>query len=204
MKATVDRPYQKVEVHVAGCSQTARNSNGTTPTAGVTRATPFRSPFLSPNPNELDKENSGSDPNPEKIPHNKESTVFRREKLEEKIREIDKEMGFLNENLVGLNVKDTPRSARAPNPVLKVVNPEFENRGPLKDISNAQTTKRVGSWKKKARAQVSGSSLPKVVLAKKRNCEVMMEVIDSSGRPDKVLKTKLVEIFSTKVNVQPR
>ena len=124
--------------------------------------------------------------------------------MEEKIREIDKEMGFLNENLVGLNVKDTPRSARAPNPVLKVVNPEFENRGPLKDISNAQTTKRVGSWKKKARAQVSGSSLPKVVLAKKRNYEVMMEVTDSSGRPDKVLKTKLVEIFSTKVNVQPR
>jgi hypothetical protein len=172
--------------------------------AGVTRATPFRSPFLSPNPNELDKENSGSDPNPEKIPHNKESTVFRREKLEEKIREIDKEMGFLNENLVGLNVKDTHPFARAPNPVLKVVNPEFENRGPLKDVSNAQTTKRVGSWKKKARAQGSGSSLPKVVLAKKRNCEVMMEVTDSKGKPDKVLKTRLVEIFSTEVDVQPR
>jgi hypothetical protein len=104
-----------------------------------------------------------------------------RRSFEEQLKEIDKEMGFLNENLGDLKVQENfpclSDTVSKDSAITGSINlsPGLGDRLPFKDISNSNpmttpgksTKVRVGSWKKKVRAKNNGPERIEVVLSEK-------------------------------------
>ncbi|GMY06806.1 hypothetical protein FCV25MIE_02047 [Fagus crenata] len=141
-----------------------------------------------------------------------------RRSFEERLKEIDKEMGFLNENLGDLNVQEKnpcPSDTalkESENPGSIDISPRQGGRLPFKEVSNSppintlgKSTKiGAGSWKKKARAKNNGPKPIEVVLAEERTCDSMTIDLEVTGRPEKLLRTTPMEVESAAAGAQPR
>ena len=195
-----------MEVHVEGRNQSSASRlqahQKTTPEKSV----PPSSVAESPNP-------KGTPPPYKDKTANSEVREVYKENFEEQLREIDREMGFLNENLDVLNVAENYSSSRGVDPciITSVVNsPNNTNQAPLQDITNAPTTKvfkpGMGLWKKKARAKGNGPGALSLSLTEKRHSDAML--IDSNAeianRPEKIQRVSPMEILPATAGLQPR
>jgi hypothetical protein len=138
--------------------------------------------------------------------------------FEETLAEIDKEMGFLNENLNDLKVQESfpcQDDTALKDPTIHGstdLSPCQDGRMPFKEISNSHTTSTpgkstrvgVGSWKKKARAKKNGSEPIGVVLSEKRMCDSMHVDMELVERPGKLLRTTPLEDEAAAAGTQPR
>jgi hypothetical protein len=213
LKAEQDRPNRKVEVHVEGRNQSNANRPKTHQKTTSEIFVPPSPAVKSPNPKAMPCSSKEKAAKPGLDPKSSEVKEVHKANFEEQLREIDREMGFLNENLDVLNVAENlspPRGTKS-DIISSVVNSlNDQNRTPLQDIFNAPTTKVFkpgsGSWKKKARAKGNGPGALSLPLAEKRHSEVM--IIDSdaeiTSRPEKILRVSSMEILSATAGPQPR
>ena len=213
LKAEQDRPNKKVEVHVEGRNQSNTNRPKTHQKTTPEIFVPPSPAMQSPNPKAMACRSKEKATNPGLDPKSSEVREVHKANFEEQLREIDREMGFLNENLDVLHVAENlspPRGTKSDINMLVVNSLNDQNRTPLQDICNAHTTKVFkpgsGSWKKKARAKGNGPGALSSPVAEKRNCEAM--VIDSdaeiTSRPEKIPCVSSMEILSVTAGPQPR
>ncbi|GMY38544.1 hypothetical protein FCV25MIE_33788, partial [Fagus crenata] len=156
---------------------------------------PPNSTAKSPNPKAMPSSSKEKADTPGLDPKSSEIREIHRANFEEQLREIDREMGFLKENLDVLKMAENQSLPCVPESVIipSVVNsPNNSNRTPLQELSNAPTTKVFkpgsGSWKKKARAKGNGPGPLFLPLTEKRPRDAML--IDSDAeiicRPEKI------------------
>ncbi|GMY16588.1 hypothetical protein FCV25MIE_11827 [Fagus crenata] len=143
LRANGSRPYRKVEIHVAGRSQ---NDGGAAKASGGATAAMKDNPPAGRVPTNVsvrqeneEAENPGS---PIKTPDLAQSD---RRSFEERLKEIDKEMGFLNENLGDLKVQEKypcpsdTASKESENPGSIDISPRQGGRVPFKEVSKFTT-----------------------------------------------------------------
>jgi hypothetical protein len=211
LRAPGNRPYRKVEIHVPGRAQ---NGGTVKASRGVTDEVVVDLPAGKEPVNVPERQ---AEKNPGSTPDLGKSD---RGSFEEKLKEIDKEMGFLNENLGELKVQENipcPANTFSENPIpldLHDLSPRNGVRLPFKDISNANpnptntpgksTKVGVGSWKKKARAKNNGPEPIRVFLFEKRTSDSVEDDTKVSGRPGKILRPTPMEVESAAAGTQPR
>jgi hypothetical protein len=215
LRATGSRPYRKVEIHVAGraprSSGTVKDSRGFT--EEVVEPPAGKEAVNAPTRKEkIGAQNQGPATNTPDLGQSDTKS------FEETLAEIDKEMGFLNENLNDLKVQESfpcQDDTALKDPTIHGstdLSPCQDGRMPFKEISNSHTTSTpgkstrvgVGSWKKKARAKKNGPEPIGVVLSEKRMCDSMHVDMELVERPGKLLRTTPLEDEAAAAGTQPR
>jgi hypothetical protein len=199
MKAGVERPNRKVEIHVEGRATQFGRETKKPSKEGQQKPVPpttKNADFIGTNLETLDP-SLGSD------------TQSIHMEFEGQLREINEELGLIYENFGIANVKVSKSNSRdnfvdsitprGPHPQKSP-----NDKGPLKDVTNIPKTG-MGSWKKKARASWLATSGSLMVLAEKRSSEYITEACEDYGRPGKYPRTTPIEIVLAEVDhAQPR
>lgn len=188
MKADVDRPNRKVAMHVEGRASHFGSKTTTPPNQGQQK--PVSPKMQNANGMRVNMENLA--------PNLGFDTPLKHSDFEGQLREIDKELGIVNENIGGINAKFSlaescdffvdpltprnPQQQKSPN-----------DKSPLNEITNTPKTK-VGSWKKKTRVRGFETEGLSVALAEKRSSEPLSEAGEEYGRPGKYPRTTPMDI----------
>ena len=199
MKAGVERPNPKVEIHVEGRATQYGRETKMPPEEGQQKPVPpvtKHADFEEPNMETLEP-NLGPD-------LHLSQTDFAGQ-----LREIDESLGLIDENSENANVKapkSDPRDNLVDSITTRGTHPQKSpnDKGPLMDVTNITKTG-MGSLKKKARASglATGGSL--MVLAEKRSSEYVDEACEDYGRPGKYPRTTPMEIVLAEADhTQPR